>query len=211
MKKTAIHAKVLVHDARPHEDHATIAIRFSPTAESMRYWYVRAQRNNLDRVGRSPWDHIDRKTLVRWEAERIEHDPFAAQWDTVPNFGTPYSATLEADAGAMASECFGAFIRAIAGRYIETPSQLLAILAADRRIALTIEWEWTCAGNVYVSLNDVPLDRRWACTRFLASPEVLEAKAALLLEQAESQRARLARVESVRVRVLPLVHAEVAE
>jgi hypothetical protein len=193
MKKTAIHCKVIVHDASPRADYATVALRFGVTADSYSCWYVRAQRNNLDRVGRTAFDHLDRKTLIRWEAERIEHDPNAELWDTVPSFGTPYAPEVEARADAMGSDAFLSFVRCMNGQRIETPSQILALLACDRRIALTVEWEWFVGGNVYTSIHDVPSERRWSMARFLNSAEVLESKAALLLEQAERARARAER------------------
>lgn len=193
MKKTPIHAQVYVHDARPTENHATIAIRFSREREGMTYWYVRSQRNNLSTIGRTAWDVLERKTLLRWEAERIERDPYRDQWDTVPGFGIPYAATLEADARAVACEAFLAFVRVVSGQYIETPSQLLALLASDRRIALTVEWEWCAAGSVYTSIHDLPTGRRYGCARFLNSPEVLESKAEELMERAEWERKRAAR------------------
>jgi hypothetical protein len=189
MKKTAIHCKIIVHDASPRADYATVALRFGATADSYSCWHVRAQRNNLDRIGRTAFDHLDRKTLVRWEAERIEHDPNAELWDTVPSFGSPYAPEIEARSDAIGTDAFFAFARCMHGHRVETPSQLLALLACDRRIALTVGWEWCVGSECYTSIYDVPSERRWSMSRFLNSAEVLEAKAALLIEQAERARA----------------------
>jgi hypothetical protein len=193
MKKQGLHAHVFVHDAKPFADYATVSIRFSPTRDGMTYWHARAQRNNLSRMGKNPFD-LDRATLIRFEASKIETDSYADQWDTVPGFGAPYACEVEARSGALGSAAFLAFVRAIHGHRIETPAQLLALLATDRRIALSLDWEWTAGGNVYTSVYDVPHDRRYGFGRFLNSAEVLEAKAAELVERAQYARERAERI-----------------
>jgi hypothetical protein len=193
MKKQELHAHVFVHDAKPFAEYATVSIRFSATRDGMTYWYARAQRNNLSRMGANPFD-LDRKTLIRFEASKIETDPYANQWDTVPGFGAPYACEVEARSEALGSAAFLAFVRAIHGQRIETPAQLLALLATDRRIALSLDWEWTAAGSVYTSVYDIPHDRRYGFGRFLNSAEVLEAKAAELVERAQYARERAARI-----------------
>lgn len=199
MKKQNLCAHVFVNDARPFADYATVSIRFSAERDGMTYWYARGQRNNLSRVGRSPYDALDRPTLLRFEAAKIETDPYADLWDTVPGFGAPYACEVEARSDALGSDAFRAFVLSIHGHHIETPAQLLALLATDRRIALTVAWEWTVAGNVYTAVYDIPHERRYGFGRFLSSVEVLEAKAAELIERAQHARARaeaLAREES---------------
>lgn len=198
MKKTALHATVTVNDARPTADYATIAIAFSDAGASEwsnARWLIRAQRNNLAHLGRSHWDVLNRETLVRFEAEKIEHDAFAEQWDAVPGFGAPYACELEARPEALASSAFLAFVRCVNGHgyNLETPAQLLSLLASDKRISLTVDWEYWHAGTQYTHIHDVPSDRRYGFGRFLNSADVLEAKAKALLERAESERQRAAR------------------
>lgn len=193
MKKQSMHAHVFVQDAKPFADYATVSIRFSAERDGMTYWYARSQRNNLSRVGRGPYD-LDRATLLRFEATKIETDPYADQWDTVPGFGAPYACEIEARADALGSAAFLAFVRCVNGHRIETPAQLLALLAADRRIALSINWEWTVGGNVYTSAYDIPHDRRYGFGRFLNSAEVLDAKAAELSARAQYARERAERI-----------------
>lgn len=194
MKKQPLHAHVFVNDAKHFADYATVSIRFSAERDGMTYWYARGQRNNLSRVGRSPYDGLDRTTLLRFEASKIETDPYADQWDTVPGFGAPYACEIEARADALGGAAFLAFVRCVNGHRVETPSQLLALLATDRRIALTVAWEWTVAGNVYTSAYDIPHERRYGFGRFLNSAEVLEAKAAELIARAEHARERAERL-----------------
>lgn len=194
MKRQPLHAHVFVQDAKPFADYATVSIRFSAERDGMTYWYARGQRNNLSRVGRSPYDGLDRATLLRFEASKIEADPYADLWDTVPGFGAPYACEVEARAEALGSDAFRAFVLSIHGHRIETPAQLLALLATDRRIALTVEWEWTVGGNVYTSVYDIPHDRRYGFGRFVNSAEVLDAKAAELIERAQHARERAARL-----------------
>lgn len=198
MKKQSLYAHVFVNDAKPFADYAVVSIRFSAEREGMTYWYARGQRNNLSRVGRSPFD-LDRATLLRFEASKIETDPYADCWDTVPGFGAPYACEVEARADALGSDAFRAFVLSIHGHHVETPAQLLALLATDRRVALTVDWEWTVGGSVYTSVYDIPHGRRYGFGRFLNSAEVLDAKAAELTERAQHARERaerLAREES---------------
>ena len=188
--RTPIHVHSIVCDAQEFCDYATVTLRVSSTRDSLSYFYVRSQRNALRYRG----GIISSETHLRWEAERIERDAFAELWDVVPGFGAPYGADVDAALSALDSSCFSAFLRAIAGKHASNPSELIAALRADKRIALTSSWSAFLSGKEYTETFDVPSERKGGFAAFVRSPEVLRAKADELIEQAKNESARIERL-----------------
>lgn len=188
--KTPIHIHVIVCDAAPFADFASVTLRVSSTRDAFTCFYVRSQRNSLRYRG----GIISSETHLRWEAERIERDAFAELWDVVPGFGAPYGADVDAALSALDSSCFSAFLRAIAGKQCGNPSEVIAALRADKRIALTSSWSALLSGKEYTETFEVPQDRKGGFAAFVRSPEVLRAKATELMEQALREGERIERL-----------------